>query len=45
MPNVNIPTGDNPPSFPVGINLGCDDGFMARIARTGGTADKNGQST
>jgi len=30
--------------YPVGVGLGCDYGFMDRMARMGGTADSNGQS-
>ena len=28
----------------MGVGLGCDYGFMDRMARMGGTADSNGQS-
>ena len=31
--------------FPVGVGLGCDYDFMDRMARLGGTADKNGQGS
>lgn len=30
--------------YPVGVGLGCDYGFMDRMARMGVTADKNGQA-
>jgi hypothetical protein len=36
--------GDNWAVFPVGVGLGCDDGFMDRMARSGGTADDDGHA-
>ena len=36
--------GDNWYLFPVGIGLGCDYGFMDRMARMGATANQSGES-